>query len=702
MKHRSARALLAAAIALACAQRAEAPAAAPRAYDVRILRDTWGVPHVFGKTDADAAYGLAYAHSEDDFATIQETLFGIRGRLASVKGPSAAPGDYVVVLLGIWKDVERGWATEIQPATRALLEGYAAGVNRYAELHPREVWDGLLPVRGQDVLAGFALRAPFFFGLDQTLRKLFETGGAEAEAAQVASIPFAAPSIGSNTLAVGPRRSADGKARLFVNSHQPWTGPVAWYEAHVHSDEGWDAVGGVFPGAPLILHGTNRDLAWAFTVNRPDLADVYRLATDPAHPNQYRYDGAWRDLEIEDAALHVRLFGFLPWTVHREVVRSVHGPVLRLPHGAFALRWSGMGEIRQVEQWYRMNRARSFDEWDDAMRMQAIASLNAAYADRTGRIHYVYNAKLPVRAPGFDWSATLPGDTSAAVWTRYRPFDASPHVTNPPSGFLQNCNSSPFRTTLGPGNPDPVDFAPSDGIETRMTNRSLRALELLGADRSITADELRAIKFDVGYSEQSEVVRYLERALDAADADASPLERRAIEIARGWDRFATAGNRAAPLAILTLYPSLHARWGGRPEPDPRESLRAAAAALERRFGRVDPTWTEVNRMRRGTFDQGVDGGPDVLHAVEGDEADGQVEADSGDGLMLLVAFDRDGAHAESLHQFGSASSRPASPHYADQAPLFAAHELKPVWIDEAEIRAHLEREYRPGEELAAQ
>jgi len=668
-------------------------------YDVRILRDVWGVPHVFGRTDADAAYGLAYAHAEDDFETIQETLFAVRGTLASVRGPGAAPLDYLIALLGIWNDVERGWSTAIEPRTRALLDGYAAGLNRYAALHPDEAWKGLLPVRGQDVLAGFAVRAPFFFGLDQTLRALFESGGADESAAEVASLPFAAPTLGSNTFAVAASRSSDGKTRLLVNSHQPWSGPVAWYEAHVRSDEGWDAVGGVFPGSPLILHGHNRDLGWAFTVNRPDLADVYRLEVNPADPNQYRFDGAWRDLEVGEAALRVELFGFLPWTVRRETLRSVHGPVLRLPHGTFALRWSGMGELRQVEQWYRMNRARSFEEWQDAMRMQAIASFNAAYADRSGRIHYLYNAKRPIRAPGYDWAGIVPGDTSATLWTEYQPFDASPQVTDPPSGFVQNCNSTPFTATLGAGNPDPAAFPASDGIETRQTNRSLRALALLGADPAISADAFHAIKFDVGYDARSEHVAFLRRAIDAAPSSPTPLEARAIEALRRWDRRANAENASAALAVLTFAPALRARLERAPEPDPRASLRAAAEALDARFGRVDPPWSEVNRMLRGALDQGLDGGPDVLHAVEGPLVRGRVHADAGDGLMLFVAFDANGVHSESLHQYGSATGRPASPHYADQAPLFAAHHLKPVWMDEAEIRAHLAREYRPGEEL---
>lgn len=682
--------------ALSCAEPASAPPSeGARTFDVRILRDTWGVPHVFGKTDADAAFGLAYAHAEDDFPLLQSVVLGVRGQLASREGPGAAPGDYVVALLGIWRDVERGWDTELAPRTRALLDGYAAGLNHYAALHPHEAWDGVVPVRGQDILAGFALRSPFFFGLDQTLRKLFESGGAPERAEEVASLPFAAPAIGSNAFAVAPRRSADGKTRLVVNSHQPWSGPVAWYEAHVHSDEGWDAVGGVFPGSPVILHGHNRDLGWAFTVNRPDLVDVYRLEMNPADADQYRFDGAWRDLEIGTAELKVKLFGFLPWTVRREVARSLHGPVLRLPHGTFALRWSGMGEIRQVEQWYRMNRATRWDEWLDAMRMQAIPSLNAVYADRSGRIAYLYNAKLPERAPGHEWAGVVAGDTRETLWTTFRPFDASPMVIDPPSGFVQNCNSSPFETTAGPGNPDPADFPASAGIETTMTNRALRARELLEADGSITAEELRAIKFDVGYAPDAAVLAYLDRALAAA----TPAQAEAVAIARAWDRRADAASRSAALPILTFYPSLRARWAGRPEPDPRASFADAIATLRRRFGRLDPTWAEVNRMRRGGFESGLGGGPDVLHAVEGPLVDGRIAADSGDGLMLIAAFDAGGVRSESQHQYGTALGRPASPHYADQAPRFVANETKPVWLDEAEIRRHLAREYRPGEEL---
>jgi acyl-homoserine lactone acylase PvdQ len=237
-----------------------------------------------------------------------------------------------------------------------------------------------------------------------------------------------------------------------------------------------------------------------------------------------------------------------------------------------------------------------------------------------------------------------------------------------------------------------------------MTNRALRMLEQLGADSSLTDEELRTIKFDVTVSERSELFDYLERALAAVDGAGvarQSLEASAAALLRSWDRRADSSNRATTLAILTLYPVIQARNDGRPEPDPRASLRTAATLLMRQHGRLDPPWSWVNRMRRGAVEPGVDGAPDVLHAVEGPLEKGRVAANSGDGLMFFVSFGQDGARSQSLHQYGSATSRPKSPHYADQVPLFVVHQLKPVWMDESEIRAHLEREYRPGEELAA-
>ena len=349
-------------------------------YDVHIVRDNFGVPHVFGRTDADSGFGIGFAHSEDDFATIQDVALATRGTLAASEGAKAAPGDYLVHAMRVWETVNAKYDREIPADLKAVLEAYADGVNYYAALHPGVVKSGLLPLMGKDIAAGFVFKTPFFYGLADTLKRLTaDTGGKPP-------LP-----IGSNGIAVAPGRSSDGATRLLVNSHQPYSGPVAWYEAVLQSEQGWHVAGGFFPGTPFMLHGHNEHLGWANTVNEPDLIDIYRLTINSANENQYRLDGKWRDFETTDAAIRVKIFGPLIWTVHRPVLFSAQGPVFKTDHGVFAVRYAGMGEVRQVLQYYRLNKAENLDEWKAAMRLQALPSINYIYADEKGNIGYVYN-----------------------------------------------------------------------------------------------------------------------------------------------------------------------------------------------------------------------------------------------------------------------------------------------------------------------
>jgi penicillin amidase/acyl-homoserine-lactone acylase len=369
--------------------------------------------------------------------------------------------------------------------------------------------------------------------------------------------------------------------------------------------------------------------------------------------------------------------------------------VVRRKDGTYAIRYAGMGEVGQLDQTYRMNRARDFDEWLAAMKRSGIAMFNTAYADREGNIYYVYNAKLPLRAPGYDWSGVVPGNTSETLWSAYLPYERLPQVLNPPSGFVQNCNSSPFRTTVGPGNPEAGDFDPNLGIETRMTNRALRALELLGADESITAEEFDTYKFDMAYSRESDVARWV-REISGAPPPADPLAREAQSLLAAWDLGTEPSNRGAALGVLTLQPYSDARRSGREPPALLDLLADASRLLARHHGRLDPPWSAVNRLRRGDLDLALGGAPDVLHAVYGRrDGDGRLVGRAGDSYVLLVTFGPEGVRSRSIHQFGSATLDERSPHYADQAVLFAKRMLKPVWIEERDIRANLEREYRP-------
>ncbi|MBX3446618.1 MAG: acylase [Parvibaculaceae bacterium] len=676
------------------------------AYDVTIHRDEWGVPHIYGPRDVDVAFGIGYAHSEDDFATIQEVLIATRGQLAAVKGERAAVTDYLVNLMGIWETVEARYESDLSPEVRAVIEAYADGVNYYAALHPENVIAGSLPVTGRDIAAGFMFKTPFFYGLDKTLIAVFEGRIGDSEGLSKEGVDAFLPAktplpVGSNAVAVSPARSADGATRLLVNSHQPFTGPVAWYEAVLRSDEGWHVAGGFFPGSPFMLHGHNANLGWANTVNEPDLVDIYRLTLNPDNDNQYMLDGEWRDFERRTATIRVDLWGPFWWTVEREVLRSEHGPVLRSPNGAYAVRYAGLGEIRQVEQYFALDKAQNLAEWIEAMKLQALPSINYIYADRQGNIAYVYNAQFPDRKEGPDWSGILPGDDSSLIWRDYVPFDLVPKLYNPNSGFVYNANNTPFRASAANDNLKPDAFPARMGIQTDMTNRAMRLEETYGADRSIKREAFHAYKYDLAYSEDSRVAEIVAEllALDAED-DAELAE--AQEILRAWDRRTDIANRGAALAVRTAEPVVTAEIRGETPPEAVTKLRETMSYLKTHFGRLDPEWGTVNRFRRGPVDLPVDGGPDILRAIYGFPVeDGTFTARGGDTLIMFVEWDRAGRlRSESIHPFGSATLDRNSPHYADQSPLFVGMETKPVRFTPEELEGHVKESYRPGARAA--
>ena len=359
-------------------------------YKVTIYRDNWGVPHIVGNKDKDSIYGLAFAHAEDDFDTIQDIILASKGKLAKKYGKDGTPNDYMVQLLKIWEVVENNYTSQLSPDIREICDAYADGLNHYALLNPKKIARGLFPITGKEIVAGFVHRTPLMFGLDDVLSKLASNN--ELTIAQndvnFNNKPFDQTLLGSNVIAVSPNRSADGHTRIAINSHQPWSGPVAWYEAHLKSNEGLNIVGGLFPGSPVVFVGHNQNLGWSHTVNRPDLIDVYELQIHPENKNKYLFQGRWEELEVSKAILPVKIFGPLSWKFKKEILWSVHGPVIRNDSGTFAIRYSGYGEIRQVEQWFRMNKSKNLNDFVNAMEMLALPMFNTLYADKDGNIYY--------------------------------------------------------------------------------------------------------------------------------------------------------------------------------------------------------------------------------------------------------------------------------------------------------------------------
>jgi penicillin amidase/acyl-homoserine-lactone acylase len=688
---------------------AEAALVAAKAYDVRIIRDKWGVPHVYGARDADVAFGLAYAHAEDDWKTIEDVILFARGKLGLRAGKDGAVTDYLIAALGVWHDIDKKFETDLSPQTRAMLDGYAAGVNFWCAEDRSRCAPGVAPVSAKDVVAGFVSRTPFFYGLDGELKKIFESQPEKQAALTEIREAFlhVAPGVelGSNAIAVAPSRSADAHTRLMVNSHQPYTGPVAWYEARLKSNEGWDMIGGVFPGSPVILHGAGPELGWAHTVNAPDLVDIYALQVDdPKKPTKYLMDGEWRPLERSPVTLRVKLFGPFSLPVSREVYRSAHGPVFVTDKGVFAVAFGGQGDIGAVEQWYDMNKATSFAGWRQAMARQSIPSLNAVYADKSGMIAYYYNAAIPVRNAAADWSGVVDGTRGDLLWAGVRPFGSAPFIVAPASGYVVNANHSPFDASASGDNPKEEDFPPHFGVDRNTTNRGIRIQALYGADPAIDANEFIAYKFDHQYAADSRLRRLIDRlAADAALAG-DPETAEAVALLKGWDGSMAREDRAAALAVRIGYLNLGYRLIGAIDPieeaDPEAALRRAARELKAGFGRIDPKWGEAVQLKRGEVNLGLNGGPDILRAVypTGTPEAGTQASAGGDTYILYADWPTDGGAPliRTIHQFGSATLDEKSPHFADQAPLFAGEEWKTPAMTLEAVLAEATRDYRPG------
>ena len=698
---------------------AEQPGPPPpaRAYSAEIVRDEFGVPHIHGHSDADTAYGVAFAHAEDDFSTLQDVVAMTRGRYGAIAGEDGAAVDFAYHWLGARATAHNHYG-ELPADVRAVLDAYASGLNRFAALHPGEVkLARLFPVNGEDIATGFALRQPFFFGLDRVLGPLAKGepmlpehgpsltgsplpdmahGGGDRVAPEPAMplpIPMgsSAENSGSNAFAISSGRSGDSVTRLFSNSHQPYRGGVAWYELEISSDEGWHFAGATFPGSPYPFLGHNENLGWTNTVNRPDLIDIYKLELD-ADATHYKLDGQWRPLERQRVWLPVRV-GPLVLPIPRDIWRSAHGPAMVTANGAFAVRYAGIDNIQSLEQYYRITKAQDFAQWQAAMALQGVPATNFVYADKAGNIAEWYNARIPERKPGPDWRRAVSGTDSSLIWQSAIPFASYPHLINPASGFLFNSNNTPL-VAAGPGSElNPATIPAIWGVETDLTNRSRRAVKLLSMPGPITRERLLQIKFDTGY-ERAGYVAFMLDGIAALDLSKEPELQRAQTLLASWDLTADGQGPADALAVMVLESAMGKSYGLKPMPDPKTELIKAVDHLTTYFGRIDPPLGDVIRIRRGSVDLPDDGGGDTLRAATtwDVDPDGRLSVKHGDSFVMLIEWGKDGVvHSQSVQPYGAATTRPNDPHYADQASLFVAHQFKPVWFTRADVAKHAVR-----------
>lgn len=710
---------------------AATPSAPPpsRTYRAEIVRDEFGVPHIYGRTDADVAYGVARAHAEDDFSTLQDVVAMARGRYGAIRGQDGAAIDFAYHLLDARGTAQRRYP--LLPAdTLALFEAYATGLNDYARAHPGEVkLARLFPVNGLDVAAGFALRQPFFFGLGDVIGPLVEgkplrpesgppiprmeappspTPGTVVEPAPTPARVSAASNssafplpwgedgamAGSNAFVVAPKASG-GPSVLISNSHQPFRGGVAWYELVVESGQGWHFAGANFPGSPFPFLGHNRHLGWTNTVNRPDMIDVYKLVLDDTG-TKYRLGGRWLPLETKTVTLPVR-FGPVVLPIRRTIHRSAHGPVIKNGQGAFAIRYGGIDRLDQLDAYYRLNKAKNLAQWQAQIARMAIPSTNFLYADEAGNIAYVYNAAIPQRTAGPNWRGVLPGDDPSLIWTGPVTYEALPKYVNPASGWLFNANNTPFYAA-GAGSDLAFDSVPPElGVELDMTNRARRSWRLLSEAKLLDRETLERIKFDTVYDDAG-YLAHMMKAVRAIDPRGDKRLGAARALLLGWDRSADNIGRGDAIALVMIKEFMSASYQHKPWPDAREQLTKAADHLMKHFGRLDPPMSQVLRLRLGpgphSVDLPLDGGSDTLRASTtwNVAEDGRLALKHGDSYILWAEWmPGQRVTSRSIQPYGAATTRPNSMHYTDQSTLFVQHRFKPVHFWREDVLANATR-----------
>jgi penicillin amidase len=702
-----------------------------QADEVTIYRDEWGVPHIYGPTDASVVFGAAYAQAEDNWWQVEDNFVRAIGRGAELYGEESLLDDFLARGLEITRRSIEEY--EHAPARlRRLYDAYAAGFNHFLETHPEverrvlervEPWHTLALIRFKyhhnEYLGYAGLRPAHSRRVLERARLGVGGNGEGGRAGAARTLPSLAwrpetrspngeRSIGSNEWAVAGSRTASGYPMLLINPHVSFFGLSTYTEVHLHSEEGLVFSGLTRFGFMLAYMGNNAHLGWAYTDNAGDHGDLY-LETLDADAANYRYGDGWRELAtwtetinvLTDRGLEPREFRY---------TKTHHGPILGLTDDdhPLAVRLAKLDEGGWFEQWYGMMRARSLEEWRAAAAMLNVPYMNTMYADREGNILYIYNHAIPVRSLAYDWSRPVDGSDPETEWRGYHPLDELPQFLNPASGYLQNTNSTPFTATDGievSREDFPVYMVgrETDNRRAQNSRRVLRELhDLTLDDFSRAVLETRLIAADEWLDDLFAAFERLERDDPAA---AAPLAG-PIAALRGWDR------RAAKASVAT---TLFVRWTetvnpGRVQRTDRwlEALADVVERLETDWGTWEVPWGEVNRIQRP--DAGghlpfsdslpslpVAGAPGWLGSVftfHARRADGGKRhyGVHGNSFVKVVEF-TPSVRARSIFVFGQ-SGDPASPHYFDQAEVYSASAFKPAWFSREDVEAHATRTYK--------
>jgi acyl-homoserine-lactone acylase len=681
---------------------------------VEIIRTAHGVPHIRAENMRAAGYALAWLQAEDYGPRSATRLVTTRGQQARTAGRASLDADF---------DELRSRARAIETyhlldqETRDMYDGFAAGINRYVELHRTEYPAGFpTDFTGYDVASLHIGDAPPAARVRRFLTAVRGGTPAEIAAADINDRdPEATDEDGSNAWALAPSRTTSGHAILLRNPHLVWTS--GYYEAHMTVKDVMDFYGDFRIGGPLgVIGGFNKYLGWATTnSNTDDRTEIYSVALDPKRPDHYLLDGASLPLKKETVTVEFR-DGERMSSETRELWSMPLGPVIhRTADKVFIVRTAGANEYRSGEQFLRLMRAKSLAEFKEAMKIRALVSQNYTYADRAGNIYHLWNGSMPLlpHDPGGD--AATPISRTGDAWTRLIPFDDLPQWLNPRGGYIHNENDSPHFTNIR-GAVNLVNRYPN--IEAPSLDlRSQHAIQLIGGTQKFSLEGVIRLKHSyrmlLADRAKADLIAAVKATKPAGDVAA------AVTLLQKWNNTVAPDTKGS-----TIFEAWFGRYAqGRPDSElfaqpwtatvpmktPRglsDPVRAAEAFVwavedtKKRYGRIDVTWGDVHRIRRGKVDEPIGGCPGRLGCFRvlgyaRDSQDGKLVANTGDGWVLAVEFGPT-PRAYSVLAYGQ-SSRPESPWHSDQAAMFAKGRLKKVAFTSKDVDAQAVVRYRPGE-----
>jgi acyl-homoserine-lactone acylase len=695
------------------------------AQKVTIIRDNWGIAHIYGKTDADAVFGMLYAQCEDDFKRVEMNYIEKLGRLSEIKGQSTLYNDLETRLL-IDATAAKADYNKAAPWLKKLLNSYADGINYYLYKHPEvkplllthfEPWFPLLWTDGSIGAISTA---------DLTNTELKSFYGSEDKFVYTERVKDM--QTGSNGFALAPSKTASGNAILYINPH------TTFYfrpEIQISSEEGLQAYGAVTWGQFFIYQGFNENCGWMHTSSNVDVADIYEEKISIKNKKiVYEYDGKLLPIIEKKITINYLENGkLIPKTFTTYFTNK--GPIMAKREGKWISLKSRNRSMESLEQSWIRTKSKNFEEYKKAMDMKANASNNTVYADNKGNIGYWHGNFIPIRDKKLNWAKVMDGSTSTTSWKGLHTPAETVHLFNPTNGWLQNCNSTPY-SVAGSNSPKEENFLPymaPDGENFRGVN----AVRILNQGKEYTLDNIIADGYDSKLSIFEVLIPALIDRFEKTIQPENPVYTELTEpitALKNWNFYATESSIATTLAnewAFKLNPIIQKVYIDEGEKDQVENtiefaknatadqlipqLQSVVNELKSKFGTWQVSWGELNRFQRssGDIDLVYDDTLESLPIGLGSALWGSLPAYkssyqkgtkkrygyNGNSFVCAVEFGPK-VKAKSLLAGGN-SGDTQSKHFMDQATMYQKGQFKEVLFYKEDVQKNAERTYHPGE-----